>query len=206
MSKLLQIEKLSPIGMFESHVAELSELDLSQLRDEFAKAMIVTVGGVIRLAAIVRVLEDRGEDVSDIQFGHMLRRVACGQVLPELVVKLQWQPRLLNKVAMLPIADQRTVAEDRPIKVATVENGARTHRMVRLMQMSPDEVRRVFAKDHIRDVGEQVSMMESEAATERHVNRPPVTIDPRRKGIVVTGEKVFISFKELTSHLASLSS
>ena len=197
--------KITKTSLLDTELSCLKELSVNELRQELAKSLVVTAGAIVRMAAIIRLLEERGEDLSDIRVGmiHMLRRVASGQVLPELVAKMHGLPSLLKRVARLPIPDQAAIVEDKTIKVSTVEDGRHTHRLLHVMKMTPAEIRRVFADDHIRDVAEQVSLMEQEEP--KRVNRPAVVVDSRRGGIIVSGENIFISFKELTSHVAALS-
>lgn len=202
---LATIDKNHPLNeLLETAVTALETHDNDRLREELAKAFRVTVEQIVRMAAIIRILETRGENLDDLKFGLLgyLRKVAYGQILPEVVVRLQSAPLLMTRVSQLPIPDQRKVIGGEPFRVVTIEDGITSHRLIEPTKMNSAEIRQVFAKDHIRDDGEQVSWIRSRPS---RINRPSdngVTVDARRKGIVVTGERVFISRMELVNLLA----
>lgn len=147
--------------MVESQMKQMQAYDAPRLREELAKAFRVTVEQIVRMAAIIRLLEDRGENLDDIKSSMLgnLRRVAYGQILPDVMVRFQSVPLLLNRVSMLPIPDQQRLLSDEPIKVMILENGKTDHRLVRPLKMSKSEIQQVFAGEHLRDDGEQVSWL-----------------------------------------------
>jgi hypothetical protein len=73
---------------------DLSVLSTVELRQELIKSLGITADNLVRLAWIVRLLEEKGEDLSDLKLGLLthLRKIAYGQVLPELVVRFASSP------------------------------------------------------------------------------------------------------------------
>lgn len=200
------IDSKHPLNeLLETAVSALSELDTEKLRAELAKAFRVTVEQIVRMAAIIRILEDRGDNLDDLKFGLLgyLRKVAYGQVMPEVVVKLQSAPLLMARVASLPIPDQKRVITEDPIKVTVIDDGVTTHRLISPLKMNASEIRQVFARDHIRDESEQISWIRSRPSrAAQSTGNNGIQVDAKRKGIVVTGERVFISRSEMVNLLA----
>ena len=122
--------------------------------------------------------------------------------IPELLVALQGSPMLLDRVSALPLPDQRRIAAGEPLKVVVTDDGKTTHRLVEPSRMNRFEIFQVFAKDHIRDDGEQVGFINSKSPPERRP-RNGVVLDTKKGGIFVNGE--FISRKTLAEFLAKLS-
>lgn len=73
----------------------LSSETTDRLRERLAQILARTAEDLIEMARIVRELESRGEDLSGLRLGMIdyLRRIAAGQLLPGLVVRLSGQPR-----------------------------------------------------------------------------------------------------------------
>lgn len=144
----------------ESELSRLSSLGNAALRDELVRCMSDTASHLLRLAAIIRVLEERGENLSDLKIGMVrhLRRIAYGQILPEVVVRFGSSTMLIDKIGSLPLPDQRRIASGEPIKLLV---GRGDHRMVDPLNMTQDQVRQAFGKDHIRDDAEQAAFLDS---------------------------------------------
>lgn len=189
----------------ELEIRSLAALNTAQLREQLAASLQLTAAHIVRLAAIVRLLEDRGEDLSDIRISILgwVRRVAHGQLLPEIMVRFQGSPLLLNRIANLPLPDQRRITDGEPLKIACMEDGTVGHRLVDPLRMSMGEISLVFAKDHIRDETEQLAWMRSRAVKPGR-RRERVELDYSRGGIVVSGKSVFLSIAELRQHLEQL--
>jgi hypothetical protein len=66
---------------------------------------------LIQVASVVYELERRGKDLSSLKIGLIpyLRKIAKGELLPELVVKYSGEPRSLQKVAKLPVTVQQEI-------------------------------------------------------------------------------------------------
>lgn len=179
--------------------------DVNELRKKLLDAFTLTVGRLVYMAAIVKRLEELGEDLTDMEISMMpqLRRIAYGQVSAELVVSLLGKTTLLRKASALPLPDQKKLAEGKPVKVALADGD---FRMVPAKDLTSKEVKQVFAADHIRDEGEQASWLRAHAPA-------PVTVDAewekekvypdKKRGGLVIGDR-FIKTAELARYLSIL--
>lgn len=177
--------------------AELLALSTEALRAELAQQMQATAQHLLRLAWIVRILEDRGEDLSGLMVPLLdyLRRIAYGQVLPEVVVRFADQPLLLAAVASLPIPDQRPFAEGQPLRlvvpVPEAQGGGWTHRLVPPARLGKAGVSQAFDRGRLRSEGEQKEWLLAQASRsatrgQRHVQRGKARAD-RSTGEIVVG-------------------
>lgn len=180
----------------EETADSLSSFDTGRLREMLIEAVSATVEQVIRVAAIVRLLEERGESVADMMRGYFpyIRRVAYGQMVPEAVVMFQGQLNVMRRVSLLPLPDQSRIASNEPMSIANIDGDVR---LLRPSQMTPREVRQVFADDHTRDPDEQVAWLRSQAASPSTATKLPIQVARGKKGIVVTGSNLFISKSDL---------
>ena len=106
-----------------------------------------------------------------------------------------------NRLRKLTIAEQR-LAIDNPVMLLT-SNGENLQ--IRLGDMGPDQVRQVFARDHIRAASEQKAWLESERTALRQEakdSKPDIEVD-RKRGRIVIGH-VSISTSELAEYLRKL--
>lgn len=156
-----------------SIVAELQSLPSEQLREELVCGLGRMARDLLRLALIVRELEGRGEDLSGLKIGliHHLRKIACGQLLPEVVIRFAAKPALIALVGNLPLAEQGRLAGGGHVAlVVRNPDGTPTHVMLDPLAMTPRQVAQVFARDHLRADSEQVAMM----IESREMARKPV--------------------------------
>lgn len=199
-------QQLHP-AWIEERAAQFRDLDTQGLMVKLEEHLTMSVEHLKDVAAIVLLLEERGADLSDInsKMLHWCRRVAYGQIMPELVVQYSGSTSLLRRLSGLPLSDQAKVVPDEPIAVVVQHDEVTTHRLVRPSKMSPAEVNQVFAADHIRDDSEQVSYLASKTqASPRACVRPQVVLDARRGGIIVTGDAVFIAVDDLSHYVSRL--
>jgi hypothetical protein len=153
--------------------AELSEMDTEKLKAELARSLAISVENLTRAAIIIGIIESRGEDLSALKLGliQYLRKIACGQLLPEVVARFIGHPAL-KRIAVLPIPDQKRCLNVDGLQIGVLVNGNITHRFKPILLMEAFEVQQVFASDHIRDVEEQVRYVRSRdtcAATVRPI-------------------------------------
>lgn len=176
--------------------------DTQWLMSELKECLKITVYHVIKLAAIVRRLEECGCEIEvDFSLLPYIRKVAYEQVVPELIVSLQGDQQLLSKAASLPIPEQRMIAENKPLKVMEIGGD---HRKVPPLSMTRREIRQVFGRDKIRSDAEQIGWLRDEqtkAAVHQKV-QSEVLVDQKKKGIVVNG--TFVSAADLAHYLAEL--
>jgi hypothetical protein len=85
------------------------------LKKQLCDLLGLTAENLIKLSVVVHVLEKRGEDLSQIKMGLLpiLRNIASGSLLPEVVVMYGCQPGTMKLIAALPVDEQREVVEKR---------------------------------------------------------------------------------------------
>lgn len=171
--------------------------DGSWLLAELQKSFDTSVKHIVRMAAIVRRLDELGVAIEmESSVLPYLRKIAHGNLSPDLFVTMQGHKSMLNIASTLPAPVQQQIAKNEPIKVMQT-NG--DFRMVPPLSMTTKEVSQVFAFGRIRDEAEQVGYlrgkMQEKATTDHVCEEDAVKIDRKRRGIVVG--KTFISFIEL---------
>lgn len=190
---------------------ELATMTAEQRRATLAQTLGDLAGNMIRLAAVVRAMEEAGDDLADVAHLAVIRyarRIAYGQLLPAAVNEFGGTPLLLGRVAALPMPDQErvTAGESLPVMILTAD-GHTDKRMVPPLKMSRSEIMQVFASDHLRDEGEQVSWLRERAPAKLEKSewvRPKVKLARTRRGIVVRGNDVFLSVEDLRGYLKEL--
>ncbi len=190
----------------ERELVEIEKMqDCKELRRLLVRALSVSVEQIIRMGAIVRRLEELGDDLSDMELSLLpqIRKVAHGQVSPQVVHYLMGKPSLFRKVSALPMPDQKRIASGEPLKVL-LANG--DHCMVSPTKMNGKEIAQVFAADHIRDDAEQASWLREHAPpavpSEQVWDKEKIYLDRRRQGLVV-GQR-FIPASDLAHYLSQL--
>lgn len=183
--------------LLKSKITELEAMSSEEVRRIFFDAARVTVQKLAWMAAAVRVLEDRGDDLADLQTGLLqyVRKIAYGQTSAEVVSHFQGMPMLLERVISLPLPDQDKVLAG-PVKVMLPDGDSR---LVAATRLNRNEIVQVFAKDHIRDDGEQVGFLKSRPPA---TARPEVVVDSKAGGIYVGGK--FLSRDDLKMYLERL--
>lgn len=171
---------------------------------ELRHSLELSVQHVIRMAAIVRRLEELNIEVN-IKIGPLpfLRKIAYGNMSPELYVALEGNAMLLAKAGSLPTPDQDRVARNEPFKVMGLDGD---FRMVPPLQMNRHEANQVFATGRIRSETEQVGYLRERLQKQQIEEREEslVHLSRKRKGVVVSGP-AFLSLIELKHFVAELS-
>ena len=179
-----------------------SEDDVQSLIGEMKECLSITVDSIRRLGAIVRRLETLGVDFGEIRIPNMdyFRKIGHGRMLPDVFVRLAGSPNLLRKVSNLTLQDQQHIVDGKPIKVM-LRGG--DFMMATPTDMTFEQVRQVFAVDHIRSDSEQSAwLIDKSQKRTPTATASPVMLDRKRHGIVV-GE-TFISATDLAGYLGSL--
>lgn len=190
---------VAPLKRMTTLVRQYENEKTASLVHSLKKELAITVERVIRIAAIVRVLESRGFDFDDLKLSMVsyLRRVASGHTLPEVVVNYQDRPLLLAKVALLAIEDQTRLLSDAKIDVlrkdgTVVKKGA--------VALNGAEQHQVFNRGRIRSVIEQREWLGQSLKPE---SRPKeIRVDKRKRGLYVSGQ--FISSAQLRKYLSEI--
>lgn len=193
----------------QSPPEDLLGLDRASLRAELARSLAMTAAHLMRTAWVVRLLEEQGDDLSDLRIGLLdyLRRIAYGQVSPDLVVRYSQTPGLMRTLTALPLPDQNRIASGEPVTVVVRrEDGVFDKRLADPLKLTKDQVSQVFARGRIRDEAEQILLLEDsrpkEASRKIAHRRAQVKVDRERGGLVI-GRKFFAA-GDVVSALAEL--
>ena len=189
---------------------ELEGLTTEQLYEAFDVARVVTCKQIQRMASIVRLLEERGEDLSEIKQASLqsYRLIGQGQLLPEVFQLYCGSPLLFNRIRTYPLSEQRKLASDAPMRILSADNPAEDCRIVKPSVMTRDEVHQAFAENHIRTDGEQRSWLERlvSRVKRKTKERPDIILEKKKRGITVSagGQSVFISSTDMHNYLMEL--
>lgn len=205
IAKTTRVQALEVPSDLQAEWDRLKNMSDGELDKELAATLEVSAAHLVKLALIVRQKEERGHDLSDLKIGMIgyLRRIAYGQVVPEVVARFGAAPNLLRKVAALPIPDQKRCLSPKGIPVGEMSGDRVTHRLVDPLTMRRGEIQQVFAPDHIREPEAQIAWMRSQPLPS-HRARQQVEVDVKRGAIVITGDGVRLTRAELLTYLARL--
>lgn len=132
----------------------ISHLSADELQQMLIAKLSLTAESFFESALLLRELEEsHGMDMQP-RLGRLvplLRKIAYGQVIPQLVVYCGTDEMLLMRCAALPIPDQRHLLESDGFEF--VENDS--CRIVDPRSAQPWQIRQLFAGDHIRPPHEQ---------------------------------------------------
>ena len=188
-------------GLLEALNTVATMSDPEELRRSIVEHLNHLVLDFIQLAALVKRCNDLGIELADMQIPILpyLRRLACGQLLPEVLVQFHSRPWHLRRIAALPLPDQDKIVHGQPCTLM-LANGDR--RAVPATLLNGNELSQVFGPDGIRDEAEQAAWLR-----EKTQRRPPlapgdVEMDYRQGLVHIVGEK-WLNAEEL-SHLVSL--
>jgi len=198
----VQIEQRSQI------VGQNEDVMLSQdgewLLSELQKSFDISVQHIVRMSAIVRRLDELGVAIElESSVLPYLRKIAHGNLSPDLFVTMQGNKCMLNIASTLPSPLQASIAKNEPVKVMEL-NG--DHRLIRPLDMTTKQVSQVFAFGRIRSDAEQVGhlreRLQLKEASKAGDSNEAVRIDRKRKGIIVG--QTFIPLVVLQQHVAEL--
>ena len=184
--------------------SEYGSLSQPKLLSEFKALMVGTVDNIRRQAVLIRLLEENGADLSDIKSPWLddLRRVAYGQLVPELITLGTRNRSILRQAKSLPVPDQMKIAKDEPIPVMVHREGAGYEpRQIKPSQMEDWQVRQVLSSGRIRSEKEQVDFLDR--PQNRH-RRPaePIVVDMKSKQLIISGERVVLSLEQLVEYVS----
>ena len=146
----------------EIQLKQIAEMvDIEELRALLVEALSISLEKIFIMAGVIRRLDELGDDLSDLELPWLseLRKVGDGQILPGVIMLLRGKPSLLQKVAALPLRDQKLIASGEPLKVLLPGGD---HCMVLPANMNGNEIRQMFAADHIRGDAEQASWLRAQ--------------------------------------------
>jgi hypothetical protein len=132
-----------------------------ELLSQFWQLFTMTAENFQNMAAIIRMVEEAGGDLSGPAqrlngFFVALRRIAYGQLLPEILVRYNGKLTLVDRIGTLPISEQKVIAAGNGIPLLVyADDGSTSRIMAEPMDMTADQVRQAFARDHMRSENEQ---------------------------------------------------
>lgn len=175
--------------------------DKDELHALIAALSMNVVSDVMLLAACVKRLTTLDPSCEiDLPILPYLRKVADGSVAPELVARVMGG-RLLAKASALPLADQRKVASDDPVKVMQSDGD---HRMIKPSQLSDQQVLQIFSGIRMRNEAEQITWLKERDERRRikAAAKPAAEITYTKHSAIVGG--VELSTAMLAQMLAKL--
>ena len=146
---------LAAVGNEE--IERLRTLTLAEKKRELLNAFSMTAHYLGVAVVLVAEIESQAGDLNDVRCVdlHLFRKVAAGQLLFEVLVKLWGRRALLSRVANLPIPDQQKVAIGEGVAMLVQgKNGPETLYPNPLL-LDLNQIKQVFDKDHIRSEEEQ---------------------------------------------------
>jgi len=202
-TEILEAKPIPP--SLEQEYADLGRLDVTQLREELAKSLHVTAAHLRRLAVIVRLLEERGEELADLRIGLLpyLRQIAYGQVLPEVIIRFAESPWLVRLIGGLPLPDQKRLSDGERVKLSVRREDGFEHRLVDPLSMTRDQVLLAFSRDRLRTEEEQILILE-ERKPARPDAKPKGKIQVDRKAGGIRVGKILASPADLLAAIAEL--
>jgi len=184
-----------------SELATKSDAELLDLLNEY---LGWTVRGLVGAAEVVTLLDGRGVDLSGINktiLGY-LRKIASGQLHPQLLVGWRELP-VYNHARTLPMLNQQEVVDNKPIRVVTMkEGGGADAWLCEPRSMTGATAKQVFARDHIRDEGEQIAWLRGQVKPETKPDPLPYTIQGRA---VVFNRACRLTLKDLKALVKAIS-
>lgn len=170
----VEIVTEAPVAM------ELQSVSTAELRAQLHEAIGLTEAAIVRVATIWSELSRRGEDLSGVRFSlaRFMLRVARGQLLPGLVVALSGQTRALERIAELPLDDQKRLAAGDALEIYRGQDRIDT---APLASLTYSEIALAIRDGRIRSAAEQRMAFErvKKARSRRMRGRPPkITVLP----------------------------
>lgn len=153
-----------PIPTSDHLPAELANIDTPTLRSQLAQALELSAHHLVRLAAIWAELERRGENLQNLRTGLAvyLPQIAAGKVDAELIVRFAGQHTLLNRMAALPISEQRRLLSSGVLSVAEQISTGIQVREIPLSHLSAVQARLAIDDGRVRPPQEQEALLISE--------------------------------------------
>jgi hypothetical protein len=151
---------------------EIEALADDQIEKRFAEATLRTAHGLLEMAACVRVLENRGHNLSGLKMAILpyLRLIAHGQLMPELVLRFAASPSLLAAAARLPMPDQKRLIDKGVVPMAVIE----ADRSIGIREVDPRvlsrrELSRVFGETGLVPPNQQIVAPHAKRSAKRRV-------------------------------------
>jgi hypothetical protein len=105
----------------QKFLKSVREQSTEDLKKELAALLGFPADNLMKLAIVVQELENRGENLTGLKIGilPLLRKIASGTLLPEIVVIYAGNPALIKTIALKPIVEQQRILEQGLITEST---------------------------------------------------------------------------------------
>jgi hypothetical protein len=149
---------------------DLSQLSNDDLLKRLAETFDLTIGCLMRTAALYREAVRRKLDVPQFRAGLLayIPLISVGTAAPEAVAAFAGYLSILKKITLLPIAEQRRLATGGTVEVAERKaDGTFDTRALPFTAIlaTPDRVRLVLGDRCLRTIPEQVAILTAPART-----------------------------------------
>ena len=174
---------------------DLASMSKEQLRAELIRLLGVAASDLMRMGKVVCLLDKMGEDLHGLKIGLVshLRRIGQGQMLPEVVVMFAGSDAMIRRVGSLPLSDQKKLVEGGTVELLVGDGkGGHTYLAADPMELTGEQIDQVFAKDHLRNRGEQKLILELKKTVKERKRPTRIGImeaDRERRGAVVKGKR-----------------
>lgn len=149
---------------------KLEALPTAELKILLAKAVSVTAQMIDFLANVWRVLEDRGEDLSEMRTGILryLPLISSGKTASSIVLKFAGQQVLLREIALLPTAEQGRLANGEKVPLVTeLHDGSFKTDLVDISSIHVRHYRQLFNLGELRTENEQKAWLNEQKKLQR---------------------------------------
>ena len=172
---------------------------LAALREHVGQS----IAAMTRAAEILAAMEQAGDDLSAIPHHllRMLRGIYSGVLLPEVAIRLGG--RFRQKVAALPLPEQRRFVEPGACVLVVARDGSEIE--LEAARLSPAQVGQVFGEGFVRTASEQRAIISAEAqesSRKRGPKKLSLEIDREAGTARINGK--LLSKKQLLEILAQL--
>lgn len=150
--KLTPSDEPDPSGLLKQY----ERLSNDELLAEFAKWALLSAEGLLRMAALWHLAQNRGVEktIKEIARAFYLDRIFAGVTLPALVAAFSSKPTTLKHLVLLPPATQQDFVDGDPV-LFVVKPGESRNLPVR--ELSPRQLLQVFDRGIIRDEPAQIA-------------------------------------------------
>lgn len=150
---------------FQPQIQRFLAMTPEQRWEALSEGLKTTADGLMKMAFLVRIVEqvDKRDlrELKRLPLFPWLRRIAYGQVLPEVMLEFGCSTPLLKAVSRLPIPEQqRAVSGESFPLVILDEKGQRTTRMYHPLDLSLGQMGQLFAEDCIRTPEQQLMYLD----------------------------------------------
>ncbi len=191
--------------------AEFASMPMEQLANLIREGLLLTVAAVSRLTCAARVYERRGGDLNKLTgfLAEHILAVVRGHLLPELMVRFLRSDhhhvrRLVPVLARLPLDEQQKLVAGERVETVVLAPDGRGYTTDKIdpLEMTPRQVRQVFARSNIRSLAAQRAIIQDrrmEAAKPIPEQVGKLKIDNERGGVVIG--RHFVPWSDLETAL-----